>query len=160
MLVLLYTLFIEYLELALAVLQSAVHQQLLSRTERRRKKENFEFQFLSVKINSSLHQQTWRLVTQRCQFASLGAVWVKTCKSELCKIARRYHKKTPVRTGKARPSQLPAQAQYFHFYCTKAWRARNLSFNNGDGNEKGEKAIGFKTATLHVYHAFFYISLP
>ena len=41
-------------------------------------------------------------------------------------------------------------------------QARNLSFDNGDGdgNEKGEKAVGFKTATLHVYHAFFYISLP
>ena len=40
------------------------------------------------------------------------------------------------------------------------------SFSNddgdGDGNEDVKKAIGLlrKTTTLHVYHAFLYISLP
>ena len=38
------------------------------------------------------------------------------------------------------------------------------SFNNddGDGNEKVKKAIGLlsKTTSLHVHHAFLYISLP
>ena len=33
---------------------------------------------------------------------------------------------------------------------------------DGDGNEKGKKAIGlkYKITTLHVHHAFCYISLP
>ena len=35
-------------------------------------------------------------------------------------------------------------------------------YNDGDGNKNGKKAIGWigKTTTLHVYHAFLYISLP
>ena len=50
------------------------------------------------------------------------------------------------------------------------WKYNNLwvweigSFNNdgGDSNENGKKTIGLisKTTTLHVHHAFLYISLP
>ena len=38
----------------------------------------------------------------------------------------------------------------------------SLSNDDGDGNENGKKAIGLisKTTTLHVHHAFLYISLP
>ena len=38
----------------------------------------------------------------------------------------------------------------------------SLSNDGGDGNEDGKKAIGLisKTTTLHVHHAFLYISLP
>ena len=37
-----------------------------------------------------------------------------------------------------------------------------VSNDDGDGNEKGKKAIGlkYKITTLHVHHAFCYISLP
>ena len=37
-----------------------------------------------------------------------------------------------------------------------------FSNDDGDGNENGNKAIGLlsKTTTLHVPHAFLYISLP
>ena len=36
------------------------------------------------------------------------------------------------------------------------------SFSNGDGNQDVKKAIGLwrKTTTLHVHHAFLYISSP
>ena len=36
------------------------------------------------------------------------------------------------------------------------------SLHDGDGNENVEKAIGLlsKTTSLHVHHAFLYISLP
>ena len=36
------------------------------------------------------------------------------------------------------------------------------SFSNGDGKQDVKKAIGLlrKTTTLHVHHAFLYISLP
>ena len=40
---------------------------------------------------------------------------------------------------------------------------RSLRNKHGDGNENGKKAIGLdkrKTTTLHVHHAFLYISLP
>ena len=38
----------------------------------------------------------------------------------------------------------------------------SLSNDDGDGNEDDKKAIGLisKTTTLHVHHAFLYISLP
>ena len=38
----------------------------------------------------------------------------------------------------------------------------SLNNDNGDGNKNGKKAIGLisKTTTLHVHHAFLYISLP
>ena len=38
----------------------------------------------------------------------------------------------------------------------------SLSNDDGDGNENSKKAIGLisKTTTLHVHHAFMYISLP
>ena len=38
----------------------------------------------------------------------------------------------------------------------------SLSNDNADGNENGKKGIGLisKTTTLHVHHAFLYISLP
>ena len=40
----------------------------------------------------------------------------------------------------------------------------NLRNDDGDGNENGKKATGLdmtsKTTTLHVHHAFLYISLP
>ena len=39
----------------------------------------------------------------------------------------------------------------------------SISNDDGDGNENGNKAIGLnsgKTTTLHVHHAFLYISLP
>ena len=40
----------------------------------------------------------------------------------------------------------------------------SLSKDDGDGNENSKKAIGLdmtrKTTTLHVHHAFLYISLP
>ena len=38
----------------------------------------------------------------------------------------------------------------------------SFSDDDGDGNEKGTKAIGLisKTNTLHVHHTFLYISLP
>ena len=44
------------------------------------------------------------------------------------------------------------------FICG-SWRG---SFSNDDGNENDKKAIGLlsKTTTLHVHHAFLYISLP
>ena len=37
-----------------------------------------------------------------------------------------------------------------------------LRSNDADGNENVKKTIGFisKTTTLHVHHAFLYISLP
>ena len=41
--------------------------------------------------------------------------------------------------------------------------AGSLRNDDGDGNENGKKAIGLnsgKTTTLHVHHAFLYISLP
>ena len=39
---------------------------------------------------------------------------------------------------------------------------KSLSNDDDDGNENGKKAIGLisKTRTLHVHHAFLYISLP
>ena len=39
--------------------------------------------------------------------------------------------------------------------------AESFSNNNGDSNENFKKAIGLlsKTANLHMYHAFLYISL-
>ena len=44
------------------------------------------------------------------------------------------------------------------------WNTKIGSFSNddGDGNEDVKKAIGLssKTTTLHVHHAFLYISLP
>ena len=38
----------------------------------------------------------------------------------------------------------------------------SFSNDNGDGNENVKRAIGLliKTITLHVHHAFLYISLP
>ena len=38
----------------------------------------------------------------------------------------------------------------------------SLSNDDGDVNENGKNAIGFisKTTTLHLHHAFLYISLP
>ena len=38
----------------------------------------------------------------------------------------------------------------------------SFSNDDGDGNENVKKAIGLlsKTTTLHVHHAFLYISLP
>ena len=38
----------------------------------------------------------------------------------------------------------------------------SLRNDDGDGNENGKKEIGLlrKTTTLHVHHAFWYISLP
>ena len=38
----------------------------------------------------------------------------------------------------------------------------SFSNNDGDGNENVKKAIGLlsKTTSLHVHHAFLYISLP
>ena len=38
----------------------------------------------------------------------------------------------------------------------------SLSNDDGDVNKNGKKAIGldWQTTTLHVYHAFLYISLP
>ena len=38
----------------------------------------------------------------------------------------------------------------------------SFSNDDGDGNQDVKKAIGLlhKTTTLHVYHAFLYISLP
>ena len=38
----------------------------------------------------------------------------------------------------------------------------SLSNDDADGNKNGKKAIGLisKTTTLHVHHAFLYISLP
>ena len=41
-------------------------------------------------------------------------------------------------------------------------RKGSFSNDDGDGNNNGKKAIGLisKTTTLHVHHAFLYISLP
>ena len=38
----------------------------------------------------------------------------------------------------------------------------NLNNDDGDGNENGKKVLGLdsETTTLHVHHAFLYISLP
>ena len=38
----------------------------------------------------------------------------------------------------------------------------SLSNDDGDGNENDKRAIGldWQTTTLHVHHAFLYISLP
>ena len=38
----------------------------------------------------------------------------------------------------------------------------SLSNDDGDGNENGKKVMGLdsETTTLHVHHAFLYISLP
>ena len=42
------------------------------------------------------------------------------------------------------------------------WSLGSLSNDEGDGNEDVKKAIGLlrKTTTLHVHHAFLYISSP
>ena len=42
------------------------------------------------------------------------------------------------------------------------WIVGSFSNDDGDGNEDVKKAIGLlrKTTTLHVHHAFLYISLP
>ena len=49
-------------------------------------------------------------------------------------------------------------------WCMVGTRQRIGSFSNddGDGKEDVKKAIGLisKTTTLHVHHAFLYISLP
>ena len=45
---------------------------------------------------------------------------------------------------------------------TAPLRKGRFSNDDGDGNENGKNAIGLirKTTTLHVHHAFLYISLP
>ena len=45
---------------------------------------------------------------------------------------------------------------------TAADLVESFSNEDGDGNERGKKAIGLisKTTTLHVHHTFLYISLP
>ena len=54
----------------------------------------------------------------------------------------------------------------YHVILTKLGSLRNDDDDDdggGDGNENGKKAIGLiskKTTTLHVHHAFLYISLP
>ena len=42
------------------------------------------------------------------------------------------------------------------------WSLGSLSNDDGDGNQDVKKAIGLlrKTTTLHVHHAFLYISSP
>ena len=44
----------------------------------------------------------------------------------------------------------------------RLWALGSFSNDDGDGNEDVKKAIGLlrKTTTLHVHHAFLYISLP
>ena len=46
--------------------------------------------------------------------------------------------------------------------CPKTWLLGTLRSNGADGNENVKKTIGLisKTTTLHVHHAFLYISLP
>ena len=46
--------------------------------------------------------------------------------------------------------------------CSPMSPIGSLSNDDADGNENGKKAIGLisKTTTLHVHHAFLYISLP
>ena len=48
------------------------------------------------------------------------------------------------------------------FRNTKQWLLGIFSNDNSDGNLDVKKAIGLlrKTTTLHVHHAFLYISLP
>ena len=48
------------------------------------------------------------------------------------------------------------------FDITAVTSIESLSNDDVDGNENGKKAIGLisKTTTLHVHHAFLYISLP
>ena len=43
-----------------------------------------------------------------------------------------------------------------------AWKLGSFSNDGGDGNEDVKKAIGLlsKTTSLHVHHAFLYVSLP
>ena len=63
---------------------------------------------------------------------------------------------TQARVKPAHPNPLrrPSTSILLHEHLA-SWKLG--SFNNGDGNgnEKGEKAIGSKTTTLHVYHVFF-----
>ena len=42
------------------------------------------------------------------------------------------------------------------------WTVRSFRNDDGDGSENVKKEIGLisKTTTLHVHHAFLYISLP
>ena len=42
------------------------------------------------------------------------------------------------------------------------WILGSLPNHDGDGNEYGKKAIDLdkQTTTLHVHHAFLYVSLP
>ena len=42
------------------------------------------------------------------------------------------------------------------------WTVRSFRSDDGDGSENVKKEIGLisKTTTLHVHHAFLYISLP
>ena len=53
---------------------------------------------------------------------------------------------------------------HFLFYPSRPYRVLigSFSIDDGDGNENGKKVIGYisKTTTLHVHHAFLYISLP
>ena len=44
----------------------------------------------------------------------------------------------------------------------RVWLLGSFSNDDGDGNEDVKKVIGLlrKTTTLHVHHAFLYISLP
>ena len=66
-------------------------------------------------------------------------------------------------------------AENISLVCTNVFNARSVNFvsprgqltgsfsnNDGDDNENAKKAISLssKTTTLHVHHAFLYISLP
>ena len=45
--------------------------------------------------------------------------------------------------------------------CSRSSRQQLGSFSNGDGNENDKNAMGLlRKTTLHVHHAFLYISLP
>ena len=56
----------------------------------------------------------------------------------------------------------PFFCNFFTLFVPKAAKVGTLRNNDGDGNGNGREAIDLvsKTTTLHVHHAFLYISLP
>ena len=57
---------------------------------------------------------------------------------------------------------MPIQGLFLLLASIQAQIIGSFSNDDGDGNQDVKKAIGLlrKTTTLHVHHAFLYISLP
>ena len=63
---------------------------------------------------------------------------------------------------KREESSLPVDVRRSETSLRKLGTLGSFSNDDGDGNQDVKKAIGLlrKTTTLHVHHAFLYISLP